>query len=405
MLASRVRKSNDPPSEPGSIAVTLVDETDDKLEGKGKKRESRGNVYRRASPHRFVLMALVLVGLLVMMHETLVYLSRSNAQAAVAALTATMPALDFVVAGFPKCGTTSLLYAFRHHPAVLMSHHEVCAMKDKRRPEATVLHRYQQELTTTSNIDKISLREDYHRGIKCPTILYSEQAIDRLLDWYPSRGKPSQPQQQQQQQPLRWVVGLRHPLHQVQSYYNYLVTEVYDKGYWMWKGIHPLTSVLDEHQGRPWKDMTFDAHRYELHLERLLKRLAVQQNSATSTPLVFVYTLEQLETEDKVVRKAFQKDLASFLSLPDDDDLTWGHENRNHFTGTQAHAETINVCSPLLSDLRAALTLDLQRTVAWMEEYLMSPQSPYAHLIQVGQPEAFQKYLQSWAAQDICSST
>ena len=369
-----------------------------------------------------------------------------------------MPALDFVVAGFPKCGTTTLLFALRQHAdAIVMSNREVCAMKDKRRAEPVVEQRYRREIaqawnynsepkdTSTSAKEKsagksLSLLQ---KGIKCPTIVYSDKAIDRLLSWYK--------QSSSEQKPLKWIIGMRHPLHQVQSYYNYLITEVYDKGYWFYKGIHTLESILlvgndDEeeapfdvlandastrhydwldynsiihsivggsHVAVPWKDMAHDTHRYEIHLHRFLTRLLVlyqeqqrregtngdNNNTNNQQPWVLLYTLEQMEETHNI--EPLQHDLGTFVGL--DAPLVWGHENRNRFTGTAAHAETINLCDARFVNLRARILSQSQQTAQWIEDNLLVATSPYAGLVQVGGgTAALRTHVQSWKL-DICS--
>ena len=325
------------------------------------------------------------------------------------------PPLDFVVAGFPKCGTTTLLYAFQQHQHenILMSNREVCAMKDKRRPEHVVDQRYRRELLASWNVvakddNLLASYQDKQKGIKCPTILYSDKAIDRLLRWYgrhSNASKDSSSTTINTTKPLRWIIGMRHPMRQVQSYYNYLVTEVYDKGYWFYKGIRSLESILlGTTSALPWKDMAPDSHLYEIHLERLLSRISLENDDDTShppRPTVLVYTLEQMETTPSSV-SSLARDLQTFVGATHA--LSWGHENRNHFTGARAHPETIDLCSPRFDTLRHKLLRQSQSTAQWIEEHILSAASPYHHMIQVGGGvDALREQVQTWK-RDICDN-
>lgn len=357
-----------------------------------------------------------------------------------------MPALDFVVAGFPKCGTTTLLYALRSPSAstnILMSSREVCAVKDRRRPELTVQERYRRELSTAWGASSSSFdRQHRRRGIKCPTIVYSDKAIDRLLAWYPPTPiiESNSDASEHADADLKWIIGMRHPMHQVQSYYNYLVTEVYDKGYWLYKGIHSLDSIISVNEDNKdgssttttwsWKDMASDTHRYEIHLERLFSKLLERQKEHlqrtdrnnhkkdgaaaddAAAPVVLLYTLEQLEVTGggDSATTSLPHDLSTFVGLPEGSDLALGHENRNHFTGQRAHAETIDLCSndddekhPWAAALRAKLLRDSIQTAQWMEDHVLAPDSPYAALVQVGGGhDDFVAQVRLWK-QDICS--
>eukprot|EP00977_Amphora_coffeiformis_P003558 scaffold689_cov186-Amphora_coffeaeformis.AAC.8 len=356
---------------------------------------------------------ILFVTFVLVFHKIIVYATAKDDDNHHRMSTEQMPALDFVVAGFPKCGTTTLLYAFGKLPQqILMSHREVCTVKDKRRPEDVVRQRYRQEIVKAWDLPSshhqdgvdvdVKKNDPRQRGMKCPTILYSDKAIDRLLEWYPTSSSPSSTA------PLRWILGMRHPMQQVLSYYNYLITEVYDKGYWLYKGIRTLESIIVEHAespSTPWKDMAYDTHMYEIHLERLLSRLLVlqqQQRHHLATDknrlIVFIYTLEQLQDDTL----QFQKDLSTFVGLPSSTSLALGHENRNRFTGALAHPETIDLCAERFDALRDQLLQQSRRTAAWIEEYLLSEASPYHELIQIGGGvDALRNHIQPWK-HDIC---
>ena len=323
-----------------------------------------------------------------------------------------MPPLDLVVAGFPKCGTTTLLYALQKH--ILMSHREVCAMKDALRPDGIVDRRYQKELLSSWDFGeaRMALYQDKPgerlaqdrrvKGLKCPSLLYSDVALDRLLhDWYPpsSSNVTAKDVTRQSTSALKWIIGVRHPLQQVQSYYNYLVTEFYDKGYWLYKSIPSLEKVMEDH----WKDMTPETHRYEVHLERLLQKLVQtsggdgNRSPTPKEPLVLLYTLSHMEASDTQLAAA----LGNFVGLYKP--LQWGHENRNRYVGKTAHPETMNVCDDRYKAVRQRILRDARATVAWLETKILAVSGQYhTWVILGGGEEAWKAELHSWT-QDICT--
>jgi len=252
-------------------------------------------------------------------------------------------------------GTTTLLYAFHKHPDIAMTQRESCAIKDTHRDEMTVLQRFRNELSSLQQSSQLQ------RGIKCPTAVFSPRAIRRIATWHPQ---------------TKWVIGLRHPIWQVQSYYNYRITELYDKGVWF-KGIRTLEDILNS--ATPWKDMSAHSHRYELFLTQLAKtnltasevfewqqyypEISVEPNNFP----IFVYTLEQLNDQDTERSAHFRQDLRAFLQLSHPLQ-SFGHENINHFTGAKAHRETVTICDAKHAAIRAKIVRDATRTADWIRD-------------------------------------
>jgi hypothetical protein len=288
------------------------------------------------------------------------------------------PRLDFLVAGFPKSGTTSLLYSLTAHPEVAIDKREHCAIAfDKGYSESVVAKMFRndmQALEKTDVNDNVNANQANSKavtGIKCPDALYKDRAIRRLVDWQ----KPD-PAGSKTVTSTHLIIGLRHPVWQMQSYYNYRVTEMYDKKVW-WKNIRLLPDIL-EGRTKPWKGMSPYSVRYELFLQQLDKvnltatefadlqqypELSVQPNPFR----IFVYALEQLEDTDVDRNAVFRRDLADFLllqqSLPE-----VGHENRNHFTGAAAHPETIDICESSFQHVRQQMVNDATASARWIGE-------------------------------------
>lgn len=315
--------------------------------------------------------------------------------------------LDFVVAGFPKCGTTTLMYAFRQHSQVNMNTHESCSISSARKTTTQVWNGLQAELS-----DIISLPATGRvNGIKCPTAMYSMKALHRLQNWHPR---------------TKWIVGLRHPVWQVQSFYNYRVTEAYDKleaaasqSYswlprFMWDPQPSFRSLDDIFTApyQPWNEVSRWSHRYELFLNQFgftnmtvpevveWQNLTAARDAMTLYPHlgllsdhnfeIFVYTVDQMEDANTERSAQFRKGLQSFLGLTEPLP-SLGHENINHFQGSRAHPETIDICDSQWSDLRSQIIADGRVTATWIQDRLVA--SPH---VSVSDDPFFRSTLDTW---------
>ena len=298
-----------------------------------------------------------------------------------------LPAIDFVVGGFPKCGTTTLLYALHRHAQIQFPSRESCALKDTWRQTYQVRRRYLNEVrellpeTTQRNLTRYNSVTDIKRssrsrqsvgkvmsGIKCPTALYSYNFMQRLneinLANYGSNAGTH---------PIKWVIGIRHPVWQVQSFYNYRITELYDKKSW-WKDIRSLEDIM--FSDVPWKDMSSLSHKYEHHMNLLLSFVDNTTSSSSSQipSAIFLYTLEQIEDVDANRAMQFRHDLSSFLGL--DKILSpLGKENVNRFvSGPDKHPEIISICDDKFQAIRRKLVMDSISTVNWIQHNLIREQ-------------------------------
>merc|ERR1712150_422456 len=114
---------------------------------------------------------------------------------------------DFYIVGFPKCGTTTLLYAFQKHNDTAIPSHEFCTLEKK-----------SYDLTKAVDEMKIALQEmrgsaKLKRGFKCPMGIRDGLGIQRLGKYSPK---------------TKLIVGVRHPVRFFESFYNYRVTEMYN---------------------------------------------------------------------------------------------------------------------------------------------------------------------------------
>lgn len=276
--------------------------------------------------------------------------------------------LDFVIAGFPKCGTTTLLYTFaRHNETEMLAKTEKCVLINPFITDAAAISKLLLGAPSSNDGDDIK-----KRAIKCPTGIRNIRSLERLDAINPR---------------VKLILGVRHPVHFLASYYNYRITELYDKHLLLDENNHtitvpPIESLLDE--AAEWKGVSADQARYELFLLQLGKtnvttddlsrlqqrpHMGIKANSFE----IFLYDIHQLE--DPYERRAwkFRRDLQDFLGLAEPIPA-FGHENHNHFVGQKAHAETVDLCDDRYVEFRRLLIQRGRYTADWIRtNFLQSP--------------------------------
>jgi hypothetical protein len=311
--------------------------------------------------------------------------------------------LDFIIAGFPKTGTTSLLHAFEDHPETDIASKERCSITNPMTADFVAYEKLQETLS------ELSASPHVKRGIKCPNAVYHAYSTIARLE---------------ENAPPKVILGLRHPVEMIQSYYNYRVTEMYDqrnkrsgqekKKQGKIKSIPPLDSLLGFQ--KEWKGVSTDSTRYELFLMQFGKTKVEDKDAEAMrhhgfNPLeltnhhpvvksnrftIFLYTLDQLEdTGNKQRSQLFRKGLQDYLGLHRPLKPV-RRENLNHFVGKKAHPETVNICLPKYKSLRHVLVQQGTRSARWIEfEFLRSTD------VVVANRGHFLESVQSWAV-DPC---
>jgi hypothetical protein len=290
--------------------------------------------------------------------------------------------LDFIIAGFPKCGTTTLLYALKAHKDTDIASSERCAVANMGLSDEQALEVLNDSAAELSSSPRIK------RGIKCPTILRSYKTIARI-----ERHSPS----------AKFVVGLRHPIEMLESFYNYRVTEIYNN-----KLQEPIPSFDDVvRRSKPWKGISRDTPRFDRNLMQFGKTLMTktdlqhfvgQKDMAVrpSEAKIFLYSLDQLNESSEQRSRPFRRDLQTFLSLEKPLD-PMGHENLNRFVGKKAHPETVDICEDKYRGLRKKLLARGKQMASWIrDEFMQSPD------VSVGNEKQFLKSLASWSV-DPCA--
>lgn len=300
---------------------------------------------------------------------------------------------DFVVAGFPKCGTTSLLKTFAAHPEIDMAAQEQCAIAAPGVTDNMVVQKLDSTLrgmpssTTTSD-------STMKRAFKCPNAMFTYKSITRLEKHSPA---------------AKLVVGIRHPVHMMQSFYNYRVTEIYERGL---LGTEDIPDFLDlvSNGYQPWKLVSMLAVRFELFLQQLGKTVVTPEDFSElskytafgyelavkpSNFTVFLYTVDQLEDLDAARSERLLADMQAYLGLQAPIPPI-GHENKNHFVGDAAHPESISICEPRYASVRRELVENGIRTANWLRDHFL--QSPDVF---VANRDFFLENLETWST-DPC---
>ena len=302
-------------------------------------------------------------------------------------ITNTTPPLSFLVAGYPKAGTTSLLYAFKRHNQTIMPSREVCGVSSKRGLDK-VGRELKEAYASPGSATSSSSNDAIMAGVKCPQAISSPHGLQHLVEYAPE---------------LKLIVGLRHPVRLFESYYNYRITSMHDKGVQKVEAP-PIESLIGAENS--WKDVSTDTSRFELGLQQLgkvrlskhqMKTLMSKHRVVAPVPFrVFLYTMEQIADHDKARSTKFGEDMQSFLGLSEP--IVFTHENKNHFVGDRKHKETIDICEPRYDDLRQLLVSQGNTTQKWIKEkFLKSPDVSVG-----GSTHHFNELLSTWA-NDPCT--
>ena len=142
------------------------------------------------------------------LHEKLSFTEAAAAAASAVVQEEERPGFDIVITGFPKCGATTLLEALQAHEETDMASKEQCAIAS-RKPEKKIHQLLDESLDVLSTSDKVK------RGFQCPNAIYNYKSISRMEKHSPN---------------AKLVIGMRHPVHMLQSYYNHRVAEIKERG-------------------------------------------------------------------------------------------------------------------------------------------------------------------------------
>jgi hypothetical protein len=281
--------------------------------------------------------------------------------------------LDVIIAGYPKCGTTTLLYALKAHNGTDIASKERCIVSKKGLDDSAAM------LSSSPHVKRI---------IKCPGILSVDKNIAGIERYLPS---------------AKFVVGLRHPIDMLESYYNYRVMKIY-KSQKKRERIPSFDDVV--RSSHSWKGISRDTPLFE-HLMQFGKMLMTktdlqhhvgQKEMAvrSSEAKIFLYTVDQLKESSEELSRPFRRDLQIFLGLEKPLEPV-GHVNLNLDVGNKGHPETVDICEDKYRGFRKKLLARGKLMASWIsDEFLQSP------VVSVGNEKQFLKSIAAWSV-DPCA--
>eukprot|EP00559_Dactyliosolen_fragilissimus_P008348 CAMPEP_0184862464 /NCGR_PEP_ID=MMETSP0580-20130426/6921_1 /TAXON_ID=1118495 /ORGANISM="Dactyliosolen fragilissimus" /LENGTH=421 /DNA_ID=CAMNT_0027360341 /DNA_START=196 /DNA_END=1461 /DNA_ORIENTATION=- len=297
----------------------------------------------------------------------------------------------FVVAGFPKCGTTSLLSAFDKHDETAIAKSEYCdfiahnykglyhstrewaeTMNDKQLSDEVAIEEMILHLSTLQEYALDGITPTI-KGVKCPLSLKNPKFVQRISKFPQSK----------------IIVGVRHPLRFFQSFYNYMINEQYENGNTNFD-IPPPESLTPENN-KQWGHLDTDLIRYEIYLKTLLN-LHEGMDPKEQSPQIFMYSMEQLDpNSDPFHSKKFRSDLQCFLGTKspfepiDMENKVW-----------DSRPEHMNICDDKFKQFREIILTNAKESQRWiLDEFLGSKD------IGVGDEPHFRELVSQWT-EDPC---
>lgn len=275
--------------------------------------------------------------------------------------------LDFLIAGFPKCGTTSMEANLGYYAPMPIS--DICTPVHQ-----TVYYAYKNwprqldpaASTTSSN----STTPKLWRGSKCPRLLETNADIQGVSKHLPR---------------TKLIVGLRHPIHWYQSFWNMLASRNLQNAVSPYDTLQPCKGACA--QGCPGRQIVcVPRAAFHIALARMGKTpLATEEREWLGgrwqpqaivpnwniTNAIFLYDLDLLAHDE------LWDALAQFLGAADTirHDRHMGHHaKREARLGNRAIAQResamMQICDPQWDSLRVALLEVADEMAHWLLEYL-----------------------------------
>lgn len=303
--------------------------------------------------------------------------------------------LDFVIAGFAKTGTTTLVKRFFFkHPEVAMRPQEVniLTLGEPTAKMVRLLHSLKPGL-------------DYKRGYKAPRDIAERRVLD-VFDKYFPRAK--------------LLVGVRHPVEWFHSFYNYKLRQIQGTN----KTIAP-PEKLDgecvedipkgprrEHfegtlGGMNDRGVCTDLARYHVRLSWLGKTNVSdpaedallgpnrRYQLADRAPIrnhIFLYEVRQLENDNQSRLAAFLNDMQQFVGLETPFPVPTKQQQFRY------SKDMFNICEDKYMDLRKSLLKIGKNASAWIRTYFLK-----APDVTISTPAYFEELLGQWEV-DPCKA-
>jgi hypothetical protein len=280
--------------------------------------------------------------------------------------------LDYVVAGFPKAGTTTLGSWLKSHPSIKSTKREEYYIWDKDM-NSTVRSLYN-DLFLPWQQDENPIQ--MLKGFRCPHQIHTEYGIKMLTEVF---------------QESKLIVSVRHPVSWFQSYYNYRL-EQNDTN--LLKGSP--NELIGNLKGKfssdisPWllQTATGEFHRYLAALRKtplsdpeelaLLDPFWDRNWNLTTFPTssnpIFLCEMSQLSDKNDTRLHAFRKSLQNFLGL--DTELPPILHVRPRGIATE-NFKNLDICEERYAPVRAELMNVARHASMWLRKYFMKSNDVY----------------------------
>lgn len=234
-----------------------------------------------------------------------------------------------------------------------------------------------------------SLDPSKKRSFKCPNIIYDYHEKSLVKKLSPK---------------AKLVIGVRHPIKMLQSYYNYNVMMINIREDLVGERIPTLFKIIES--GEPWRGVSLEATRFELFLMQLGKtRISSEQkielfdHQLATKPTfhkVFLYSVDQLEDTHEERSSVFRRSMADFLGLKKTVE-PFKHENKNWLIGKHGFKESINICDAEFQEIRNGLVLQGKATAEWIRDRFLESND-----VTVANKDHFIETLEQWGT-DPCT--
>ncbi|CAJ1953758.1 unnamed protein product [Cylindrotheca closterium] len=207
-------------------------------------------------------------------------------------------------------------------------------------------------------------------GIKCPTNLEVDVALQNYHMFFPA---------------TKFVVGLRHPVHWFESFYNFRITNGYD--------MPPAERLIGKCKRGFQNVCTFRAN-FSHHLEKIYD--VQQQQETAASRQTFLYHVEQLRDYDVARSSVFLKDLGGFLGLSEalEQQMIWvkpGQRPASVEERKTLSSRRIDICEGKYSELRSVLMDQASLSASWIaEKFVKNPN------VRVSSIAYFSQLLDKW---------
>ena len=278
--------------------------------------------------------------------------------------------LDMSVIGFPKCGTTTLMYHLESHPEIQMFTKERCDLGTG------------QQVTLIRDLyAEVKRDPQQKRGIKCPRDLEShDHSLPIYRQYFPN---------------TKLIVGIRHPVLWFESFYNCTYSPRREGTPAMSRLTNRTVRVQNGHPMKHPNEFIGLCSKYSWHLCTVRGVFNLYLGNLGKTPMsdderslvpkqyrrfikpqnvtnpVFLYDMSQLSSDEE----SFRQDLQSYLGLKEPiPPMIWMKPGKN-VTDTKIREEResakIDICDDGYEMVRQVLMEHSISAATWIRDFFL----------------------------------